>query len=160
MNIGRTVELLKKSSNKKFIVGIYDDMSDYYINLLKNRLSCEFIKVEEKDMARAEFFSREIDDEDKQRERIKEIIGDVLIIDGTYDSENKTAIDVRSFALKFMPYDDVCFLVGEDIMANMDRSLPKYKAYLNIMNKTIYSNKMESMLDFIKNRAKALGGGV
>ena len=143
---------------KKFVVGIYDDQAVYYKNLLSEKLDCEVVIVNERNLKMIDFYAKQISDEEKLKEYVSGKIGDVLIIDGTYKVNNKTAIDVRNSLLSTLPdyIDRCCFMIGTDVLQYMNKYSNEYKRLMNI-NYTPYTNKMQTMLDFIKEKASSFG---
>ena len=149
--------------NRKLIVGVFDDMAYHYCESIRRQISPCF--VDEVGASNISAFEKNIDEilEDSEsvssKKIISDLIGDLVIIDGTHNIEGKSAIDVRNVILRKLPEyrDRILFLLGDDMLNYMDKySNNKFKQFMNI-NYTPYTNKQETIFNFILSRSKQLG---
>ena len=149
--------------NRPLMIGVFDDMADHYCENIRRQISPCF--VDEVGASNISAFEKNIDEILEggksviSKKIISELIGDLVIIDGTHNVEGKSAIDVRNMILRKLPEyrDRILFLLGDDMLNYMDKySNNKFKQFMNI-NYTPYINKEETIFNFILSRSKQLG---
>lgn len=144
-------------TNSTYHLTIIDDMGQDYSNILSSLLSP--IMITTKSLMNADICAgTAINYPDAKEERIQKSFGNLIIIDGSYTEGDRNAIDVRNKILKadISYYDKILFLVGQDIIDRMDSDSKEYKKLMNI-NYTPYTNKIETMKNFILKTAEKQG---
>lgn len=147
-------------TNSTYHLTIIDDMGQEYSNILSSILSP--IMISTKSLMNADICAgTAINYPDAKEERIQKSFGNLIIIDGSYTEGKYNALDVRNKILKadISYYDKILFLVGQDILDRMDSDSPEYKKLMNI-NYTPYTNKIETMKDFILKTTEKQGVAV
>lgn len=148
--------------NRKLMVGVFDDMADHYCESIRRQISPCF--VDEVGASNISAFEKNIDEilEDSEsvssKKIVSDLIGDLVIIDGTHNIEGKSAIDVRNMILRKLPHynNRVLYLVGDDVVKYMDKYSQQFKELVNITH-VVYTNKEQIIKDFILATAKHLG---
>lgn len=147
------------SDSNNLTISFLDDNADVFCNDVNETISS--VKCNKESISHCYYMITKFiknQPEETQKKRLKNMLKDAVIIDGTYQENGVTAIDIRNEILRIDPSyrDRILFLVGEDIMEHIDKYSKEYKNLQNI-NYTVYKNKLETIQEFALAQASKKG---